>query len=370
MQATLRFRILTGVFLSLMLPGSVSPGWANPTSLNFISEIKGNVQLKRSQWNDYQKANMGDLLNPSDNLKLSAGASATVMCNNLSVWVVPAGKVSLVSDGCGSQQPKLTRANSHRSVPRAAPNETIPYIISPRSTALLTNRPILRWNAVPGATSYQVRVQDAGLKLDWQTETSNTQIEYPGEPPLQPDSYYLLIVETDKGETDKGNSSEEEQGTDLMFTLLDAEKAELVRTEVAKLKQQQLTQEAEGLALAYLYQNYDLKAEAIELLEELVKWGSQTAAVYQLLGDLYLQVGLSQQAKSPYLQALELAKYTEDVEGQAEAQVGLGEAEYGLNNKEEAIAWLKKAQENYLLLGDRSQVQELEKRALLIMGMI
>ena len=45
-------------------------------------------------------------------------------------------------------------------------------------------------------------------------------------------------------------------------------------------------------------------------------------------------------------------------------------AGYVLNNKDEAIAWLKKAQENYLLLGDRSQVQELEKRALLIMGII
>ncbi len=356
MQATLTFRVLTGVLLSLMLPGSVSPGWANPTVLNFISEIKGDVQLKRSQWNSYQKANFGDLLNPSDQLKLSAGASATVMCNNRSVWVVPAGKVSLVSDGCGSEQPKLTRPNSRRS-PSRAPNETIPYIISPRNTALLTNRPILRWNAVPGATRYKVRVQDAGLTLDWQTETSNTQIEYPGEPPLQPDSYYLLIVETDKGD-----SSEEEQGTDLSFTLLDAQKAESVRTEVAQLKQQQLTQEAEGLALAYLYQSYDLKAEAIELLEGLVKRGSQTAAVYQLLGDLYLQLGLSQQAKSPYLQALELAKRTEDVEGQAEAQVGLGEAEYEFNNKDEAIAWLKKARENYLLLGDRSQVQALEKR--------
>ena len=48
---------------------------------------------------------------------------------------------------------------------------------------------------------------------------------------------------------------------------MDAQKAESVRTEAAKLKQQQLTQEAEGLALAYLYQSYDLKAEAIELYQ-------------------------------------------------------------------------------------------------------
>ncbi len=352
MQATMMFKILTGVFLSLMIPGAVSPSWANPTTLNFISDIKGDVQLKRSQWNGYKKAKFGAFLNPSDKLKVSAGASATVMCNNLRVWTVPTGQVSFVSEGCGASKRRETRPHSRRG-PSRAPNETIPYIISPRNTALLTNRPILRWNAVSGATRYKVRIQDAGLKLDWQTETSNTEIQYPGELPLQPDSYYLLIVETDQGE-----SSEEEQGVDLSFTVLDTQKAESVRTEIAKLKQQKLSQEAEGIGLAHLYESYNLKAEAIELLEGLVKQGNQTVAVYQILGDLYLQVGLIQQAKSPYLQAFELAKASEDLEGQAEAQIGLGQVE---SQKTEAIEWLTQAQTNYQKLGDMPKVEEVQQ---------
>ena len=359
MQKPMTFKTLTGVVFSLMWLGfavpALPPSLANPTTLNFISEIKGDVQLKRSPWNNYQQANVGDLLTPSDELHLGTGASAKVMCSNLSVWHLQDNSVTKVADGCSSGVLTLARPNSPR-VPSRAPNETIPYIISPRNTIVLDNRPILRWNEVPGATRYQVRVQDAGLTLDWQTETSNTQIEYPGEPPLQPDSYYLLIVETDKG-----NSSEEEQGTDLSFTLLDAQKTESVGTEVAQLKQQQLTQEVEGLALVYLYQSYDLKAEAIQLLEGLVKQESQTAAVYQLLGDLYLQVGLNQQAKSPYLQALELAKRTEHLEGQAEVQFGLGKVEYGLGKKTETIEWLTQAQTNYQKLGDHSKVEEVQQ---------
>lgn len=144
--------------------------------------------------------------------------------------------------------------------------------------------------------------------------------------------------------------------------MLDTQKAESVRTEIAKLKQLKLTQEAEGLGLAYLYQSYELKAEAIELLEGLIKRENQSAAVYQLLGDLYLQVGLSQQAKDPYLQALELAKQTEDIEEQAEAQVGLGEAYYGLGNKDKAVDLLNQAKMRYAALGDKSKVQELENR--------
>ncbi|NEP55273.1 MAG: hypothetical protein F6K65_43425 [Moorea sp. SIO3C2] len=105
MPTTLSLKILAGVILSLIWPGFVSPGWANPTVLNFISEIQGDVRLKRSESNDYQKADFGDVLNPSDQLELSPGASATVMCDNSRVWVVPAGKVSFVSDGCGPGQP-------------------------------------------------------------------------------------------------------------------------------------------------------------------------------------------------------------------------------------------------------------------------
>jgi hypothetical protein len=355
MQKIMISKALIGVVFSMMWLGLALPSSSNPTGLNLISEIKGDVRLKRSQGNGYQKANIGDLLNPSDQLQLGAGASATVMCDNLTFWTVPAEKVSLVSDGCGSNQSIIFRPNSLRS-PSRAPNETIPYIISPRNTALLTNCPIFRWNAVAGATRYQVRVQDAGLTLDWQMETSQTQIEYPGKPPLQTNSNYSLIVETDTGD-----SSAEEQGSDLSFTLLDAGKADSVRTKVAQLKQQQLTQEVEGLALAYLYQSYNLKAEAIELLEGLMKQGSQIVAVSQLLGDLYLQVGLSQQAKNAYLQALELAKQTEDLEGQAEAQTGLGLKEYGLGKKTEAREWLIQAQTNYQKLGVQSKVEEVQQ---------
>lgn len=63
-----------------------------------------------------------------------------------------------------------------------------------------------------------------------------------------------------------------------------------------------------------------------------------------------------------YLKSLELAKQSENIEGQAESQVGLGEASYGVTKKDEAVGWLKKAQESYVALGDESQVSELEKR--------
>ncbi|NES41301.1 tetratricopeptide repeat protein [Moorena sp. SIO2C4] len=350
-------KTLTGVVFGLACLGLLAgPDLASDQrhsrSLNFIYDIEGDVKIKRSEWNDYHNANVGDLVNPSDQLLLGTGASAKVRCSNLSVWHLQGDSANRVSDGCPSVILTNPRPNSPRVAPRA-PKQIIPYIITPRHTALLNHRPIFRWHPVPGATSYQVSVQDASLTLDWRTKTSNTEIEYPGEPPLQPDSYYLVTVKTDKG-----YSSDQEQGVDLSFTLLDAQNAESVATAVAQVKQQQLTQEVETLTLAYLYHSYDLKAEAIELLEGLVTGGSQTAAVYQLLGDLYQEVGLSQEGKRPYLQALELAKGTKNLEGQAHAQVGLGQLE---NNKTEAIEWLNQAQKNYQKLGYITKVQEVKQ---------
>ncbi len=139
MPVTLKLKILTGVILSLMLPGFLSSGCnrltqtteegsPKTTVLNYISEIKGDVRLKQSASKDYQKANFGVLLNPSDQLQLSAGASATVLCDNSRVWVVPAGKVSRVSDGCGLEQPSEARDNG-----RSRPSITPPPWHSPRS---------------------------------------------------------------------------------------------------------------------------------------------------------------------------------------------------------------------------------------------
>ncbi len=356
----MKWRILTGAIFTLTLVELASPGLTSAAGLHFISQMSGDVKLKQVGWSNYQKANFGDLLSQEDQLQLGAKASATVFCSNLRLWKVPSAKVSRVSEGCPSGTATLNRPNSSRTATRA-PNSTIPYIISPRDTALLNDQPILRWNAVPGATRYTVQVR--GGDLDWETETSGTEIVYPGAPPLKKGRRYRLIVVANNGA-----SSEEEEGVSLRFSVLDDQKAELVLAKVRELKQQRLTKEAEGLALAYLYRSHELNAEAIELLEGLVKQGSQITAVYQLLGDIYLQVGLSRLAKGRYLTALQLAKRSEDVEGQAVVQAGLGEADDALGNKNEAVRWLENAKAGYVALGDDLQLRELERRIDSLLG--
>jgi hypothetical protein len=174
---------------------------------------------------------------------------------------------------------------------------------------------MLRWNAVPGASRYTVSlITDEGYVF-WQTQVEGTEVVYSGESPLESGVDYLLKIEIETEiETDTGASSQDEKSLDLGFSLLDENEATVVREAVEQLVKLDLADETKSFALANLYRVHDLKAEAIATLEALVKRGSQTAAIYRTLGDLYLEVGLNSLAENYYMRASQLAAEAGEVE--------------------------------------------------------
>lgn len=177
-----------------------------------------------------------------------------------------------------------------------------PYLISPRSTLILDDRPtIIRWNEVLGASSYTVSIVTEEGEIWTQENVTGTEIVYPGNPPLQPGTYYLAIVVADTGA-----SSQEEDVPGRTFQLLGASRANSAREAIAFLDRQQLSRDEKALLQAYLYIGYYLRAEAIEILENSVAAGSQNPEIYRLLGNLYEIVGLTPLAEERYLEAIEL----------------------------------------------------------------
>ncbi len=325
--------------------------------VGWIIEASGEVLLKRSQWSDYHPTKVGTELYAGDMLQPSPEARVIVQCaNGRTIWPVPAGVISGTTNGCPPQIIPVSRPRGDISPPRDDVNPRIPYIISPRRTLLLTDKPTLRWNAVPGALSYTVSVI-SDEDVIWEEEVSETEVVYPGEPPLEPGVDYLLIVDADMGA-----SSQEEKLPDLGFGLLDETEAAVVRDSVEQLVSLELAEEALALATVNLYIGYDLKAEAIETLEALVKQGSQTATVHRTLGKLYQEVGLIRLALTRYLRAAELAAEVEDVEGQAAVAVGLGQVYQAVPDSVAARRWLTQARDGYAALGDRQRVSELEEQ--------
>lgn len=347
--------ITAALAVSLVGLGLVQPAQSQSAGVNILLVERGEVKIKKPKWKTYRKATTGALLHPDDFLQLSAGASASLRCGGIKTWKPAPGKEFKVSEGC----PRGT-ASRPRAVARGqtrAVSDPFPYILSPRNTDILSASPLLKWNPVAGTGLYTVQLQAiTGDNLTWRTETADSQVAYGGEP-LKPGARYLLTVETDK----KAKSTAE-TGVTLAFSLLPTEKAKAVEEEMAAIKQQGFSPEGEALTLAYLYEGYNLKAEAIALLEPLVQQKSENQLVYGLLGDLYLQTQLPQQALAAYQRALTLSQKSGDLEGEGSAQAGLGEANFGLEKTEEAIPWLQKAQASYQALGDEDQGHVLAAR--------
>jgi hypothetical protein len=287
-------------------------------------------------------------------MRLTSGAKAVVLCDNLAAWTVPSGAPSGLSNGCPQvSEPALVRSAGLIGNTRGSADPLIPYIVSPRATKLLKPTPTLRWNSVPGAKSYTIRISGT----DWQDQTHSTEFVYPGNPPLQPGLDYLLVVEADNGK-----SSKDEGLPGLGFSLLPDEEVQRVSAHAAKIQGLNLSESANTFALAQMYSSHNLDAEAIEMLEELTQQDHQTASVYRALGELYQQVGLLAMAESSHIHALEVAKSVGEVESIAAAQTGLGEVYMALGNKNEAIRWFTEARAGYESLGDLQRANQIGER--------
>lgn len=326
--------------------------FSNPVGIHIIYDIKGTVIVQKKQWKKSQPANVGLTLSPDDRLEVKANSSVKIVCSNNTTWQVKPGKYNGVS-GCLSGTPVIRLPNSNNDTLRGDGQTEealakLPYLITPRNFSILTNRPLLRWNAVRGATNYTIKIDG----VNWETQTNQNEIKYSGETPLQQGQRYRVTIEADNGTSSKSDAV-------VGFTILDEATQKTVLDAKNTIEQQSLSSEEEGLILAQLYRGYELYADAIEILEELVKQDSKTVAIYKLLGDTYLETGLPQLAKKSYEKALELT--TGNLPLQAEIRAGLGKAYYGLGKKDEAVQWLEKAKTSYEELGDSLQVQELDK---------
>lgn len=270
-----------------LLPESISPAKAVTGSYRLI-EAKGEVLVHRLGDENLRLLSVNAQIYPGDLLIVRKGAIATVRCADGRNWTLPEG-VSGVLNGCqwqNSRDPNIPRARTA--------NDNSPYIISPRYTALLSLQPLLRWHPVPGANRYTVKVKK-GSEVIWEVQVSSSKVVYSGKP-LQRGIDYQLIVQDDAGNSSDGESAK--------FWLLDELSAQKAQGRLETLTQQGLSDRAEALAKAHVCSAYGLFADAIEALEGLVASGNQTAAIYQMLGALYEQVGLTEQAGLYYSRAI------------------------------------------------------------------
>ncbi|MFM7574918.1 MAG: tetratricopeptide repeat protein [Snowella sp.] len=313
------FKTLTFIFL--ITCGLSTPSLSQNAPVHAILETKGTVLVNNKNWKKPQTAFVGLSLNSDDTLDVPAKASVKIYCSDLSIWIVKPGKYR-VSQGCPSGKTVILLPNSNNRTLRPigkteAALAKLPYVITPRETDIISDRPQIRWNAVPGVVNYTVKIDD----INWEKKTDKTEIIYDGDRPLQPETRYWVTVTTDQGLSSQ-------QDTEVGFNVSDQQTKKTVLNAVEKIQKQPLLPTEKGLVLAYLYRGYKLYGDAINVLEELVNQGSREITVYQLLGDTYLEVGLPQLAKNIYKKGLELAIKTKNIPAQMIMNKGLSSFAY------------------------------------------
>lgn len=269
------------------------------------------------------------------------------------VYPVINGLTPQVSDP-SQQEIFLANCDDYTADPRGPLDVLIPYIISPRRTLLLNDRPKLRWNKVPGVNTYTVSLVK-GDRAIWETKVNGNEVVYPGTPQLEPRFVYLLMVKAENGRT-----SDEEKLPGRSFRMLPTTQKQLVKGAIEQINSQKIAEKTKALQRAYFYIGSDLKSEAIETLEALVATGFQEAIAYRKLGDLFWQEGVTLLAESNYLKAQELASAAKDIGEQAQLEEALGELYGAIGEKQEAVRWLAQAINSHKALGNTQRVKELE----------
>lgn len=357
--------LLSGVTLVGILAKPVSPVIPGVNFLMILSPL-GQVKLKRPHWQKYQPTKPGTPLRDADRLLLPKGAEVEVLCQNLTKWKVPDGRESIVSEGCPPvTNPRLVEPGEFTPDSRAVNNPKVPYIISPRNTKLLPTQSLtVAWNPVKGAKNYRVNLVGPGMS--WNQQTRGNQLIYTVEPSLKPGNRYWFTVVTQINKI----SSEFEGNPG--FTILSEKEVKEILGAVKEIKQKQLSREAQALAIARLYQSNEVYNEAIKPLETAIQDGIKSTAIYQLLGEIYQQIGLNRLARQHYLKALKLTKPEEDLEGLANIQGRLAITNAIMGYKDNALESLEYAKASYEKLEQKEAqektVRDLEEQVSYILG--
>lgn len=278
------------ILFNLIIFSLILLGLNQSAEANEIVELDGNIKFKRNGESKFQPANFLDTIDYEDELQVGANSWVIIRCDNTDKPKIEQPGTYLVSKYCPKGKKTVVMDNNGTFRPPTEDLSQIPYIISPRNSAIFPEQIIIKWNPVSKATSYQVKVGK------WQTKTTKTEVLYTGKP-LTP-GFYSVSIKANNGQS----------SGDVGFVIINEQQAQSVQEEAGKIKQEGLDKEAEAFILARFYRSQDLKMLAIKVLEDLVRSGSQTKNVYLQLADLYDEVGLKLEAYERHKQALNLAK--------------------------------------------------------------
>ncbi|MEO8395048.1 MAG: hypothetical protein ABI700_18775 [Chloroflexota bacterium] len=323
------------LMLMIVVALAITPwiGLAQPQAINespmqaFVLQSSATAQVRRAGWTEFTHLSLGaglqagDLLDPKDD-------PIVVICADLSKQIVTSiSPVPCPKDRTIITQNQMALAGWQRG---SVPDPTIPYLISPRKTLVTSATPLILWNPVDQADSYQVTVLGEGLEWSTLLESADSHsLIYPQDaPPLQADVPYTVeIVALEQGAP--LSSSADEDAPDTSFHIIAAEKLTQIQPLLDKVHTQITSKSIANLIDAQVYIQNGLYADALEVLLN-TQASADTSSDFLaspipqlILGNIYAGTGVQLEAEGAYDNALTLAQNGSDLESKALALTGL-----------------------------------------------
>lgn len=248
---------------------------------------------------------------------LSPGASYKFVCYSASKIFSVIGANGIALPGCNPPvaRPTPCISNAQANCQRKGSGEDLngPTITLPYGTSLIEPRPDFTWQSVPGAATYIVKAKGPGV--DWARPTSSTRLSYPPqEKAFQPGNVYTVAVIA------KGGPPSSDTKT---FSMLSGTDIQKVKAAQEQIQGWSLEPDKTATVLDSLYLGKGLLDQSIQVLQQRIQSGTQSAQLYQRLGNRYLEAGLLDQAGPLYSRARALAQHHGDTNVVAQAQAGL-----------------------------------------------
>ena len=356
----LTFLLLT----TLCIGGCVAPSDPDPTlapmaaplpeptplpevGLHFLLTGSGSdaAQIKRLHqgWTAFHPAAWGTTTQRGDLIQPPPGSTVTILCADLTLHTLSAEGGS----PCQVSQPALFW-NGTRIVNPMSPNTVIPRLLYPRSTHILEERPLLRWQD-NGASHYTVAIVRGGEVIWTQTGVAEHELRYPDDaPPLQAGQTYLLEVRDE----DSGASSADDPHKGLGFQRVTDEELATIRQQEAAIMALPLAEVEKQFALANYYAGQRLFGEALTALE-LVGSEIESPKVGLWHGRVLTAITRYEEAEAAYTAASALAATLGDLESQAQAETLLWELTGNSTHRDNALTL-------YQQLGDTEAIAALQ----------
>jgi hypothetical protein len=278
--------MLKRAFVKLLLPTLALAGGqsaAHAENVGLIASIVGDVQVTRAPGSKTGKASVMQPLPAGSSVRVGpTGRAIVILFQSGARYELGPASVTNLSDqglrGVSGPAPKSLSALQIRQAKllagsRVASGRAASTILrtgpshlqlqSLSATSVLESRPTFAWSAVKGASSYKVRLWNDEDQVIWQSEAQNTSLAYPADAvALKPEIDYLWTVTTSVGDTlFKGEG---------LFRVLDAQKIEAVKTEIAALEADKDSDEAvTGVLRAEVYARNELWDDAILAYQQL-----------------------------------------------------------------------------------------------------